>query len=165
MVNRILQILKQKNLTASKFADEIGVQRSSISHILSERNKPSLELIQKILNTYPEISSEWLLTGKAPKIDKEPDLFSESQTNNSKNTINQKEELNFTKDTNVNKINSHLDTDSETKEDTFVNNKINNPLLNDFNSKPLQINDIDIKNIERIVIFYSDKTFKEYSPE
>lgn len=59
----MLQLLNHLNITATRFADEIGVQRSGISHILSGRNQPSYEFILKTANRYPEISLEWLLTG------------------------------------------------------------------------------------------------------
>ena len=64
MTDRILSIIKYFHLSPSDFAEEIGVQRSSISHLISGRNKPSLEFIQKILTRYPEISTEWILNGK-----------------------------------------------------------------------------------------------------
>lgn len=64
MIERIRTILNKEDISASKLAEKIGVQRSSISHILSERNKPSLEFIQKICEAFPSINSEWLLTGK-----------------------------------------------------------------------------------------------------
>lgn len=64
MIKRIEFIVHNFGLTSSKFADEIGVQRSGISHILSGRNNPSLDLIQKILNRWPEINPDWLITGK-----------------------------------------------------------------------------------------------------
>ena len=63
LIDRLKYIMKLNNLTASAFADEIGVQRSSISHLLSERNKPSLELLQKVLVKYPKISADWLISG------------------------------------------------------------------------------------------------------
>ena len=50
--------------SASSFAEKIGVQRSSISHILSGRNKPSLDFILKILSAYPEVDLYWLFNGK-----------------------------------------------------------------------------------------------------
>src|SRR5690606_29451419 len=50
--------------TASSFSDKIGVQRSSISHILSGRNKPSLDFVMKILSAYPEVDLYWLLNGQ-----------------------------------------------------------------------------------------------------
>ncbi|MBQ3655427.1 MAG: helix-turn-helix transcriptional regulator [Bacteroidales bacterium] len=64
MKDRILKILDKENISAAKFADVLGVQRSSISHILSGRNKPSLDFVQRILQKFPEINSDWLLFGK-----------------------------------------------------------------------------------------------------
>lgn len=58
------------NLSPSQFADEISVQRSSLSHILSGRNKPSLDFVTKLLTSYPEINSDWLLFGKGTMISK-----------------------------------------------------------------------------------------------
>ena len=63
IVERIKQLMQDNELGAAAFADTIGVQRSSISHILSERNKPSLDFIHKILYAYPNVSAEWLLKG------------------------------------------------------------------------------------------------------
>lgn len=59
--DKIKQILIDKNLTPSYFADEIGVQRSSISHILSGRNRPSFDIIQKIIRRFPELGYEWIM--------------------------------------------------------------------------------------------------------
>lgn len=69
------QLLKFKKLTASQFADAIGVQRSSVSHVLSGRNKPSMDFIEKILRTYPEINAEYLILGLGAPLKDEPDLF------------------------------------------------------------------------------------------
>src|SRR5690554_6104806 len=63
LVDRFRYIMKLNQLSASAFADEIGVQRSSVSHVLSGRNKPSLEFIQKILKTYPKVDANWLING------------------------------------------------------------------------------------------------------
>ncbi|MDC3195534.1 helix-turn-helix domain-containing protein [Flavobacteriaceae bacterium] len=62
--NRLKEILNYHQLTASLFADKIGVQRSSISHILSGRNKPSLDFILKVTNTFTDVDIYWLLNGK-----------------------------------------------------------------------------------------------------
>ena len=64
IVKRIRQILEEQQLSSSVFADTIGVQRSSISHVLSGRNKPSLEFILKIIRAFPSYSTDWLLFGK-----------------------------------------------------------------------------------------------------
>ena len=63
-VKRLERILKYYGLSASGFADSIGVQRSSISHLLSGRNKPSLEFVLKVVKKYPEVNLYWLLNGK-----------------------------------------------------------------------------------------------------
>ena len=62
--NRLKKILNYHQLTASLFADKIGVQRSSISHILSGRNKPSLDFILKVTNTFTDVDIYWLLNGE-----------------------------------------------------------------------------------------------------
>ncbi|MGB5700844.1 helix-turn-helix domain-containing protein [Muriicola sp.] len=63
-VHRLEKILSFYNLSASSFADKIGVQRSSISHLLTGRNKPSLEFVMKVVKSYPEVNLYWLLNGK-----------------------------------------------------------------------------------------------------
>lgn len=61
---RLKKIIDFYDETASSFAEKIGVQRSSISHILSGRNKPSLDFVMKILSLYPEVDLYWLMNGK-----------------------------------------------------------------------------------------------------
>jgi len=53
------------NLSSSGFADKIGVQRSSVSHILTGRNKPSLDFIEKTLSNFPRVNADWLIMGKS----------------------------------------------------------------------------------------------------
>jgi transcriptional regulator with XRE-family HTH domain len=71
MNNRIGLLLKVKDVTASKFAEMIGVQPSNISHILSGRNKPSLDFITKVIETFPDINLEWLMFGKGSMLQHE----------------------------------------------------------------------------------------------
>ncbi|WP_299311911.1 helix-turn-helix transcriptional regulator [uncultured Aquimarina sp.] len=61
---RIQEIMKFYHVSASGFADAMGVGRSSISHILSGRNKPSLDFVMKITEAYPEAELYWLLYGQ-----------------------------------------------------------------------------------------------------
>jgi len=68
---RISKVIEYSNLTSSEFADEIDVQRSSISHITSGRNKPSLEFIIKIKSRFPEILWDWLVTGEGEMLKSE----------------------------------------------------------------------------------------------
>lgn len=61
LTDKIKQILVDKNITPSLFADEIGIQRSSMSHILAGRNKPSLDMVQKIVKRFPDLGISWIL--------------------------------------------------------------------------------------------------------
>jgi len=63
MKERIKEFMMKKSLTAADFADKIGVQRSNISHILSGRNYPSAQFMEKIMKAFPDLSAEWLITG------------------------------------------------------------------------------------------------------
>lgn len=64
---RLQLVLKMHNLSPSAFADQIGVQRSALSHVLTGRNKPGLDFLEKILNHFPRVNAHWLITGVAPK--------------------------------------------------------------------------------------------------
>ena len=66
-INRLQELMTQKQLSAAAFASKIGVQRSSVSHILAQRNRPSLEFILKIHNAFEEIDLTWLLLGQQGK--------------------------------------------------------------------------------------------------
>ncbi|WP_299764667.1 helix-turn-helix domain-containing protein [uncultured Dokdonia sp.] len=63
-IQRLDKILKEYELTAANFADKIHVGRATISHILSGRNKPSLDFVLKIVHTFPQVDLYWLLEGK-----------------------------------------------------------------------------------------------------
>src|SRR5690554_5028947 len=64
MKDRIQILLDKESLQPSRFAEIIGVQRSSISHILSGRNNPSFDMIQSILKNFPQINPDWLILGE-----------------------------------------------------------------------------------------------------
>jgi transcriptional regulator with XRE-family HTH domain len=64
IIIRIKKLISENELNAASFAEKIGVQRSGISHILSGRNKPSLEFLSKIQTTFDEVEFDWLLLGK-----------------------------------------------------------------------------------------------------
>ncbi len=115
-IKRLQKVMDYYGESASSFAEKIGVQRSSISHILSGRNKPSLEFILKILSTFPEVELYWLLNGKG--------VFPSSKISDSKK-------------------------DEPSTPSLKIETEFNQAL------------EID-KSIERIVIFYSDGSFKNY---
>ncbi|GAB3921805.1 helix-turn-helix transcriptional regulator [Larkinella terrae] len=130
--DKIKQVLIDKNLTPSYFADEIGVQRSSISHILSGRNRPSFDIIQKIIRRFPELGYDWIL-----EEDQQPS-------------------------TNVNQRSA--------EPQPSLRKPVVQPETPD--EKPPYVPPVqssvaknkDEKVIERILVFYTDGTFREYSP-
>jgi len=64
MTERLLRFLAAENITQSQLADSLGVARASISHIVSGRNKPGFDFIEKMALQYPGLSLEWLVTGR-----------------------------------------------------------------------------------------------------
>ncbi|MFC2100488.1 helix-turn-helix domain-containing protein [Bacteroidota bacterium] len=170
MVDRISLILKLKNLSSSQFADKIGVQRSSVSHVLSGRNKPSLDFISKILNSYPEISYEWILAGKGEMIKngsvEETDLFTsireDSKIIEKDKDLNQKESISTDiSDSIKSKTNNEkplIATDIYVNERQEESNNVSKDL-------PSEIIEKSEKKVARIIVLYDDRTFTYYSPE
>ena len=133
---RLQTIIDYYSESASSFAEKIGVQRSSISHILSGRNKPSLEFVMKVLSFFPEVELYWLMNGKGefPKIEIQ-------------NDIKQVAPISKNEDQNL----------FSNSEKTESSNTPNSDLV-----KNISRNSSDGKIIERIVIFYSDGSFSNY---
>jgi transcriptional regulator with XRE-family HTH domain len=136
MKERILQFLKAENKSSAQFAEEIGVQPSGISHILSGRNKPSLDFVIKMLEKYRFLSVEWLLFGKG-------DMYRDTGM---QNLFRQADDS----------LPSALDKTEIPLQDT-VRIKAGN------NLQP-SVNDDDKPLLERIVWFFNDGSFREYSP-
>ena len=87
MENRIQNIIEKYGLSSNTFAQEIDVNRSTISHILSGRNKPSIEVLQKILRRFPDVSASWLLLGQGAIDDTNLVLFFSSTNRNTIETV------------------------------------------------------------------------------
>lgn len=145
MKDRIIQFLSENNLTSTKFADKIGVQRSSISHILSGRNKPSFDFIEKMLVAYPDLNAQWLITGKGNMFANQPSLFNKTEETNKENSTPR--ELN---------IQNSADQSTERPQSAEEN---------EINSKKLPEIRQNSSSIERVIVFYTNGSFKEYKPE
>ena len=63
MHTRLKNWMTDKGFRSSVFADKIGVNRATISHILSGRNKPSIDFLEKLLHVFPKLNANWLITG------------------------------------------------------------------------------------------------------
>lgn len=82
--DRIKLIMKSQGATASEFADAIDIKRSNLSHVLSGRNKPSLDFLAKIISHYPNVNAAWLVTGETAEGSfRGGDLQPESETKDS----------------------------------------------------------------------------------
>ena len=138
MRDRIQNIIDYKGLNFGKFADIIGIQRSALSHIMSGRNNPSLDVLTKILNSFPDISTDWLMFGKDQMLDKKYRKVEIEQVELFSNEIidNQEEY-----------------SDENTETDKQENEKI---IIKEI---------IKEKKISKIMIFYSDNTFENFIPE
>ena len=131
MKTRIKELILKEKLNSAQFASEIGIAASSLHHIVSGRNNPSLEVIQKILLRFPQINAEWLINGKgaAFKDMVQGELFGMSELPKLKVTE------------------EHIEEDA--------------PLINAI-SEEIQKNE-KVKEVDKIVLFYTDHTFKVYN--
>lgn len=187
MKDRITLLIKAKNLTAAQFADEIGVQKSSISHILSGRNNASLDFIQKILLCYPDVSMDWIMFGKGP-IFKSIETAVSGNNDGSLNPIPSPvlphvdlfSDLipagspDFRKE---NELSQELNPDENIKpeEDAFEDTipvKENKEKVLEYAGRKSEMTMMSsgqknnpTRSIVKIVEFYSDNTYKEYFPE
>jgi transcriptional regulator with XRE-family HTH domain len=87
IVSRIEEVRKNHQLTAASFATKIGVQRSAISHILSGRNKPSLEFLMKIHDSFDEVNLEWLILGKPSPLSQNIEIPANPEINQLTNVV------------------------------------------------------------------------------
>lgn len=142
-VKRLEIVMDYYSLSTSAFADKIGVQRSSMSHLLSGRNKPSLDFVMKILEVFPEIDLYWILlgTGNFPKDNEK--LAGEIKKTTSPISSHE----NFEED---------LFAKIESEKEDVVETKISSELENLNFSFPNE-------EIEKIVIFYRNGKYKAYS--
>jgi transcriptional regulator with XRE-family HTH domain len=150
-VKRLETIFDYYGLTASSFADKINVQRSSISHLLSGRNKPSLDFILKVIERFPDVELLWLLNGKGnfPKGENSnPENFNSTpiQKNENEQELNSLDLFSTTIPLTENEKNTVFENNSKNFSNTEV---FNNPLISN-------------SDIEQIVVFYKDGTFKTY---
>ncbi len=141
-IKRLEEIIEYYGLTASAFADKIGVQRSSVSHLLSGRNKPSLDFSLKIIDEFPEVDLYWLLIGKGS--------FPKSEQQIPTPTFSE--------------INKNPDDLFSSAQEAVIENEAIQP-ENILERKIDAVNSLDLNEpIEKIVVFYKNGTFKSYSP-
>ena len=136
MQEQIKEILTRERLSSSQFADKISVQRSSVSHVLSGRNKPGFDFIHKILTAFPEINGDWLITGKGA-------MYKEKS--HSEDLFEPKKEI------------QPVENVAKTEKQPVTMN-IKKPEKEEVKTPKL-------REIERVIVFYTDRTFREYDSE
>lgn len=142
--DRLAHILRAKNLTASQFAELMGIQPSNVSHLLNGRNKPSLDFLIKLKEVFPEYSFDWIILGKKPITINEP------------NPINSEDNTMKFEDIDDDLIGEFddLDTPLDKNVNYYVENSNNNTLVNRLES-----------DIDKMVLVYNDKTFEILYPK
>lgn len=143
MKERLLEFLRSENKSSAQLAEEIGVQPSGISHILSGRNNPSLDFVLKMLEKYQFLSTDWLLfgRGKMYKESKIQTLFDEMQEEPAKGEQIQ-----------------------GGNEPVATKREIYDEVKDSTGRGPVKQENNSTSAVSRIVIFYNDKSFEEYSP-
>ncbi|PWJ58949.1 DNA-binding XRE family transcriptional regulator [Dyadobacter jejuensis] len=148
--DKIKHILASKNLSPSIFADEIGVQRSSISHILAGRNKPSLDIVQKIIRRFPDLGLNWILDDEDLPFD-----IPEPTPSKPAAYTPEIEEKAPEKAPQIS-MNPTPVQDESIQENVSASK----------NSLPSgSAAGLGTKAVERIMIFYSDGTFQDFTPD
>lgn len=193
MKDRLGRFLRSEGLTSLKFAELMEVQPSSISHILSGRNKPSFDFIEKMLARFPGLNPDWLILGKGEMF-RRPEAAESAVTN-----VNQfseralpfeAEKIPSEEITNVipglksaerapeafKDALSMVSDKGEKERITTVNptGSVAEVAENQHNTKEIKGDfphmsgvsfSLSDKTVERIVVFYTDRTFAEYRPE
>jgi len=131
---RLILLIERFGLNNAQFADAIDVQRSSISHILSGRNKPSFDFLHKIFIKFPEINADWLIMGRGNMFDKTPGRVEPDVVAKSEPILSDSKQLSI-----------------EGKEN-----------VTDVNIKTLKSSENNLKLQPRIILLHSDGTYSEY---
>jgi len=148
MIDRIKELLRNEQLSPSQFADEIKLQRSSLSHVLSGRNKPSLDFVMKIKHRYSKVNLEWLIFGKGNMFIMQND----GAVDKVEKPIEKKK---LTENTQLIDFDSEISGES-IKEETIITEK---PIPE---SGHFAVNSGSSKT-RRVIILYENGTFEEYT--
>ena len=134
LTERIRQLMEQLGMNKKTFSEKIGENPSKISHIFMGRNNPSLDMLQKILRAFPDVSPDWLIMGRG-----------ESLLNNERQKIDDHEL------SGLENKNDKQEQKQEDNDENSVNTKENNASIAAANNL----------RIKKIIILYEDGSFEE----
>jgi len=172
---RIEKLMQHEGMTSGQFAQEIGIQNSTLSHILNNRNNPSLDVMKKILNRFPLINSDWLILGQGAMFRQEshsqmPTLFGFEDESSSLSDIlveksadnsfrsfsaNEKKSVNPLPEENVRVPDSNKNESLANKVKPIDNSAFTPQFTRE------QTCNVD-KKVTKIILYYSDNTFQEF---
>ena len=192
---RIIQIKQDKKMNATRFSEATGIQRSNVSHLTLGRNKPTADVITKIINRFEDINARWLLTGKgAMKNFPQPDEMMDEHQLHKKNLFEHQFNREISEEVESKKNilpQTYLDESDiispvptrKTQNNTSVESIIRIGTYPQEENRPaeevnqagsaIKIIEKEIvtnkeepeKKIEKLVIFFSDKTYETFIPE
>ena len=157
MKEQILKIMEAEGLTPAKFADEIGVQRSSISHIISGRNKPSYDFIMKIVERFRGINTDWLLTGKGSMI-----KSSGSDQNEQKVLFDSSKKEDLIKKQAEEKVTIENQKEAITQAGSSIETIQEKYRTGKQTTNQLEFTDVN--NEKYVLVFFEDGTYQKFTP-
>ena len=166
--DRFTKVIEYSELTPAEFAEEIGVQRSSISHIISGRNKPSLDFITKIKTAFPKFEWDWLITGEGEMLisEKEPEpVVEEKPEIVEKKKPSLPDLFSLINDENFGVTESEDKVEKPKSRDSNISTQVaEKNILSDSQQleNSIQKHDSKKKNVKIIVFFYEDGTFETF---
>ncbi|MDR0680973.1 MAG: hypothetical protein LBG15_03850 [Dysgonamonadaceae bacterium] len=159
MIERIKKIMDEARMNPSAFADFIGINRATMIQTLKRNNQVSTNVLIPILTKYPKINPEWLILGKEPMYKDEKAILVNHPANSSVNPVRKEPNI-----FDANYANSTINPPK--KEDPKKIEGKNEELI------PKQIKSQAImpelslsENIDKIIIFFKNKTFVTLKPE
>ncbi|MCK5537679.1 MAG: helix-turn-helix transcriptional regulator [Bacteroidales bacterium] len=167
ITERVLKVQQEYKLSNAKFADIVGIQRSSVSHLKSGRSRASVSTILGLLKAYTEIRAEWMFRGEGSMLKESKEhLFAEKSDKDEvkdevkddskieKQNVQETEASSKNNSTEENQLSSSTETTNSqqafnTMDEIITSQRLQNPT----------------KQVIRVIIFYSDKTFSDFRPE
>lgn len=169
---RIAKVIAYSELSLSEFADEIEVQRSSISHVTSGRNKPSLDFLIKIKSRFPELEWEWLINGVGEMLKKQDIPFEEKKSSEKPKPTSLPDLFSLINDDafGITESEDRIEI-QESRESKIPDQSLEKEKISDSqrlepaktNNSQQQFDSQDVK-IKRIVFFYDNGKFETFEP-
>lgn len=166
MVERIKLLMDYFQMSSTNFADTIGISRSAMTHLLNGRNQPSLDVVKKILSTFPNISTDWLMLGQGNMMnDKNIAQPNNQDTQNPQSTPTTEtfQQFDLFDDRNFDSQALSNNQTQISNSQRVVDGKMKKSTNDETSSKRKPRQTHTAKDIVRIVFFYSDNSFEEYT--